>query len=151
MSLNIISRIDPTPKSVLFICDLNSIRSPIAESFLKSWVQKKIFIDSCGIGAGVIDPMVIEVMGEKNYDLSNHKSKSLSQLDDSNFDLMIAFSEHSYNSSVEFTKTLSCQVEYLPIADPSLAIGNRGQKLESYRNVRDEIFSKLNNLFRDHQ
>ena len=94
MSLNIISRIDPTPKSVLFVCDLNSIRSPIAESFLKSWVQKKIFIDSCGIGAGVIDPMVIEVMGEKNYDLSNHKSKSLSQLDDSNFDLMIAFSEH---------------------------------------------------------
>ena len=72
-------------------------------------------------------------------------------MDDSNFDLMIAFSEHSYNSSVEFAKTLSCQVEYLPIADPSLAIGNRGQKLESYRNVRDEIFSKLNNLFRDHQ
>ena len=151
MTLNIKNKIKKLPQSVLFVCDLNAIRSPIAEAFLKNWFKKQIFVDSCGIRKGSIDPMVVEIMAEKKYDLSNHKSKTLNQLDDSYYDLMIAFSENAYNSSIEYTKTSYCQVEYLPIPDPSLAIGNREQKLESYRSVRNDIFSKLKTLFRYYQ
>ena len=71
MTLNIKNKINKLPQSVLFVCDLNAIRSPIAEAFLKNWFKKQIFVDSCGIRKGSIDPMVIEIMAEKQYDLSN--------------------------------------------------------------------------------
>ena len=65
-----------TLKSILFVCNINSIRSPMAEAILKLWFNKKIFIDSCGIRKGKIDHMAVEVMKEKGFDLSNHKTRS---------------------------------------------------------------------------
>ena len=57
--------------SILFVCNINSIRSPMAEAILKVWFDKKIFVDSCGIHEGKIDHMAIEVMAEDNFDLSS--------------------------------------------------------------------------------
>ena len=75
--------------SILFVCNINSIRSPMAEVILKLWFDKKIFIDSCGIRKGKIDHMAIEVMAEENFDLTNHSSKLFSDLESTYFDLII--------------------------------------------------------------
>ena len=63
-----------TLKSILFICNINSIRSPMAEAILKLWFNKKIFIDSCGIRKGKIDHMAVEVMKEKGFDLVSNST-----------------------------------------------------------------------------
>ena len=148
MSKNISKNKNHSLRSILFICDLNSIRSPIAESVMKVWFNKKIFIDSCGVRPGKIDPLAIEVMTELNYDLSNHKSKLITQLEDNYFDLIITFSQDSYDASIIFTKTVSCEVEMFDVPDASITIGNREQRLLSYRIVRDTIITKLKERFK---
>ena len=138
------------PQAVLFVCNLNSIRSPIAEAILKVWFNKKIFVDSCGIRPGSIDHMAIEVMAEKNYNLSHHQSKLLKNLDDSYFDLIITFTNEAYNKAIEFTKTSFCEVEYFEVPDASQTIGNREQRLESYRFVRDKMILILKKRFNNY-
>jgi len=138
-----------TLKSILFICNINSIRSPMAEAILKLWFDKKIFIDSCGIRKGKIDHMAIEVMKEKGFDLSNHKTKIFSNLEDNYFDLIIAFTEEAYDEAVKLTKTEACEIELLNIPDASQTTGNRQQRVDSYRSVRDLLIEKLQNRFKE--
>ena len=137
-----------TLKSILFICNINSIRSPMAEAILKLWFDKKIFIDSCGIRKGEIDHMAIEVMKEKGFDLSNHKTKIFSNLEDNYFDLIIAFTKEAYDEAVNLKKTEACEIELLNIPDASQTTGNRQQRLDSYRSVRDLLIEKLQNRFK---
>tara|TARA_B100000029_G_scaffold514740_1_gene618801 strand:+ start:1205 stop:1645 length:441 start_codon:yes stop_codon:yes gene_type:complete len=138
-----------TLKSILFICNINSIRSPMAEAILKLWFNKKIFIDSCGIRKGKIDHMAVEVMKEKGFDLSNHKTKIFSNLEDNYFDLIIAFTKEAYDEAVNLKKTEACEIELLNIPDASQTTGNRQQRLDSYRSVRDLLIEKLQNRFKE--
>ncbi len=136
--------------SILFVCNINSIRSPMAESILKVWFDKKIFIDSCGIREGKIDHMAVEVMAEDNFDLSNHNSKLFSSLQDTSFDLIITFTKEAFVEVTSLTKTQDCEIEYLKILDASQTTGNRQQRLDSYRQVRDLLKEKLNKRFKDY-
>ena len=136
--------------SILFVCNINSIRSPMAESILKVWFDKKIFVDSCGIREGKIDHMATEVMAEDNFDLSNHNSKLFSNLQDTSFDLIITFTKEALYEVKFLTKTQDCEIEYLKILDASQTTGNRQQRLDSYRQVRDLLKEKLNKRFKDY-
>ena len=74
------------PNAILFVCNINSIRSPMAEAITKEWFDQKIFVDSCGIKFGKIDYLAVEVMAEKKLNLAGHKSKLFSELDNTFFD-----------------------------------------------------------------
>ena len=136
--------------SVLFVCNINSIRSPMAEAMLKVWFDKKIFVDSCGIREGRLDYMAVEVMAEDDFDLSNHSSKLFSSLQDTSFDLIIAFTKEAFDQVKSLTKTKDCKIEYLEIFDASQTTGNRQQRLDSYRQVRDLLKEKLKERFSDY-
>ena len=136
--------------SVLFVCNINSIRSPMAEAILKAWFDKKIFVDSCGIREGRLDYMAVEVMAEDDYDLSNHNSKLFSSLQDTSFDLIIAFTKEALDEVKSLTKTKDYKIEYLEIFDASQTTGNRQQRLESYRQVRELLKEKLKKRFSDY-
>ena len=136
--------------SILLVCNINSIRSPMAEAILKVWFNKKIFIDSCGIRNGRIDHMAIEVMAENNFDLTNHNSKLFSDLESTYFDLIITFTNEAYNEVKSQTKTQDCEIEYIDIPDTSQTTGNRQQRLDSYRQVRDLLTEKLKDRFSDY-
>jgi len=136
--------------SVLFVCNINSIRSPMAEAILKVWFDKKILVDSCGIREGRLDYMTVEVMAEDDYDLSNHNSKLFSSLQDTSFDLIIAFTKEAFDEVKSFIKTKDSKIEYLEIFDASQTTGNRQQRLESYRQVRDLLKEKLKERFSDY-
>ena len=136
--------------SVLFVCNINSIRSPMAEAILKAWFDKKIFVDSCGIREGRLDYMAVEVMAEDDFDLSNHSSKLFSSLQDTSFDLIIAFTKEALDEVKSLTKTKDYKIEYLEIFDASQTTGNRQQRLESYRQVRELLKEKLKIRFSDY-
>ena len=88
-------------------------------------------------------------MKEKGFDLSNHKTKIFSNLEDNYFDLIIAFTEEAYDEAVKLTKTEACEIELLNIPDASQTTGNRQQRLDSYRSVRDLLIEKLQNRFKE--
>ena len=75
--------------------------------------------------------------------MAGHKSKLFSELDNTFFDLIITFTKEAYEYVLSSTKTQSCIVEYFDIPDASLITGNRQQRLDGYREVRDILTKKL--------
>jgi protein-tyrosine-phosphatase len=123
------------------------IRSPMAEGLMKSLFPNTVFTDSCGINAGAPDGFVINVMNEIGIDMSRHQPKSFANLDDEYFDLIICFSDVSYEQALEIAQNKSTDVEYWPVFDAGLVSDNRDEKLKAYRLVRDLICDKLKARF----
>jgi len=135
------------PGAVLFCCTMNAIRSPMGEAILKFLHGKQIYVDSVGVRAGDPDPFVTEVMDEIGLDVSNHQSKTFSELEDDSFDLIISLSPEAQHSAVEMTRYMACDVEFWNTFDPSLVEGNREMRLDAYRQVRDELIKKIRERF----
>ena len=135
------------PGTILFACTHNMIRSPIAEGLTKALFPNKVFVDSCGIYAGVPDGFVISVMEEVGIDMSGHTPKSFADLEDEYFDLIICFSDVSHDQAKQFAEGKSTEVEHWPVFDSGLVSDNRDERLNAYRKVRDIILEKLKTRF----
>lgn len=78
-----------TIKRVLFVCVENSNRSQMAEAFARLLGGAQVEAFSAGSQpSGVVNPKAIEAMREVAYDLSTHRSKSLDELPDVEFDFV---------------------------------------------------------------
>jgi protein-tyrosine-phosphatase len=135
------------PGSVLFCCSLNAIRSPMAEGLLRHLHGHRIFVDSAGVRTDTVDPFAIAVMDEIGIDISQHKSKSFDELEDTSFDLIISLSPEAQHRAVEMTRTMACEVEYWQTLDPSHVEGSRETRLEAYRQVRDSLIRRIKAKF----
>lgn len=133
------------PTSILFACNLNAVRSPMAEAIAKHLGGRRIFVDSVGVRPGVDepDPFAVAVMDEIGLDISRHKPKSFDDLQDASFDLVISLTPEAHHKAIEMTRTMACDVEYWPTIDPTIVQGNRETMLESYRKVRDILMEKI--------
>ena len=60
--------------SVLFACNINAVRSAMAEAIIKSRFPGKIFTDSCGVTPGQQDGFAVAVMAEIDVDLGHDLS-----------------------------------------------------------------------------
>jgi protein-tyrosine-phosphatase len=75
---------------VLFICIENSNRSQMAQAFACIHGAGKVEAFSAGSRpSGKVNPRAIEFMREKDYDLSTHQSKALTDLPSVEFDVAI--------------------------------------------------------------
>ncbi|MCS7267683.1 MAG: arsenate reductase ArsC [Geminicoccaceae bacterium] len=135
------------PASVLFVCSLNSIRSPMAEAILKSLHGRRIFVQSAGVRRGELDPLAVEVMDELGLDLARHRPKTLEELEDGFFDLVVTLSPEAHHRALEMTRESACEVEFWRIPDPSLVEGSREQRLAAYRAVRDLLLRRIRERF----
>ncbi|MGD2133149.1 MAG: low molecular weight phosphatase family protein [Maricaulaceae bacterium] len=136
------------PASVLFACNLNTIRSPMAAALMKRRFSA-VHVDSCGVWpGGYTDPFMTEVMAELGPDLTAHEPRTFEELDDLSFDLIVALTEPSYERALELARTRDCEVEFWELADPSDAGETRTQRLNAYRAVRDELDRKIKERFK---
>jgi len=135
------------PGSVLFCCTYNAIRSPMAEGLLKQMHGTRIFVDSVGVRSQEIDGFVIAVMDEVGIDLAKHRSKTFDDLEDTSFDLIISLSPEAQHRAVDMTRTMACDVEFWNTLDPSIIEGNREERLEAYRQVRDGLMQRIRRRF----
>ena len=77
------------PKRLLFVCVENSSRSQMAEAFARIHGRDRVEAYSAGSRpAGEINPRAIEAMRHIGYDLSQHRSKSLAEIPEIDFDLV---------------------------------------------------------------
>ena len=137
-----------SPSAILFACNMNSIRSPMAEGLLKFLQGDRIFIDSVGVRSREIDGFTVAVMDEIGIDISKHNPKSFDDLEDSYFDLVISLSPEAQHKALEMTRVMACNVEFWNTFDPSLIESeNRETILEAYRQVRDQLLVRLKNRF----
>ena len=135
------------PSSVLFICNHNVIRSPMAEAIAKSLIGNSVYAQSAGVRAGSPDPFVEKVMDELNIDVHNRQPKTLEDLDDGYFDLVVTLSPTAHHVALEMAQVSAAEVEYWPSADPTAVQGTREQVLDAYRDVRDRLVEKIRQRF----
>ncbi|HXG77859.1 MAG TPA: arsenate reductase ArsC [Methyloceanibacter sp.] len=135
------------PGAVLFACSRNAVRSPMAEALLKHLAGKRIYVVSAGVRAGEPDPFAAAVMEELGIDMSAHKPKTLAELGDSSFDLIVSLSPEAHHKALALAEGYAIEVEYWPTADPTLTAGNREQILDAYRAVRDGLFRRIKQRF----
>jgi len=136
-----------TPASVLFVCYLNSIRSPMAEGLAKSLFGDKIYVASCGQQTGELDDLMIAVMREKGIDMTSHQAKTLSDLADTSFDVVIAFTEDAGKAAIATFADSDTKVEVWPTPDPTHGVLDVRAMMNNYRSVRDFIEGRLKKRF----
>ncbi|MCA8833915.1 MAG: low molecular weight phosphatase family protein [Proteobacteria bacterium] len=145
----------PKYHSVLFCCDHNSIRSPMAEGLMKAHVGKAIFVQSAGVKGDLdIDGYAIAVCAEVGVELARHKVRSFQELEElgdglQSYDLIVALSERAETLAREHTRTAAVEVQYWPTPDPTgQGVGeSRAVQMDAYRAVRDSLMRKIRAVF----
>ncbi len=143
------------PQSVLFCCDHNAVRSPMAEGIMKQFYGTDTYVQSVGVKNDLeIDGFSIAVCQELNVELSRHRSRSFDEMEEwgedlSSFDLVLALSPASQRRALELTRFYHIDVEYWPILDPTGLGETREAKLASYRQARDQIIERLQERWGD--
>lgn len=141
------------PQSVLFCCDHNAVRSPMAEGLMKRFYGMGTYVQSAGVRNDLeIDGFSIAVCQEMDVELSRHRSRSFDEMDRygddlSSFDLVIALSPASQARALELTRHFHLDVEYWPILDPTGLGETREAKLGQYRAARDQIITCMTERF----
>src|SRR4029079_9785581 len=138
------------PLAVLLACGQNSVRSPIAAGLFAQMFGPAIYVSSAGVRKGELDPFAVAVMAELGLDLSKHKPATFEELEEwegLNFDLIITLAPEAHHRALELTRTSGVDVEYWPTADPKAVEGSREQRLEAYRDVRDQILARIRRRF----
>ncbi len=137
------------PHSVLFCCDHNAIRSPMAEGMMKKFYGRAAYVQSAGVKNDMeIDGFAVAVAQEIGIEISRHRVRSFEEMRDwgddlGGFDLVVALSPASQRQALELTRVFHLDVEYWPIMDPSGLAEGREAKLTAYRATRDQIRAKM--------
>ncbi|MDK3019193.1 arsenate-mycothiol transferase ArsC [Pseudodonghicola flavimaris] len=140
---------DSLPQSVLFCCDHNACRSPMAEGIMKKFYGMSTYVQSVGVESDLeIDGFAIAVCEEIGVELSRHQSRSFDEMqaagdDLSSFDLVVALSAASQSRALQLTRFFHMSVEFWPILDPTGLGETREDKLAAYRKARDQIIDRL--------
>jgi protein-tyrosine-phosphatase len=137
------------PRAVLFACTMNSVRSPMAAAILRHLAGRRIYVESAGVRAGGPDAFAQAVMDEIGIDITQHAPRTLRDLHDTSFDLIVTLSPEAHHQALELTRTMAVDVEYWPTFDATLMIGqgSREQVLQAYRTVRDQLFKRIKQRF----
>ena len=123
-------------KEVLFICTHNSARSQMAEGLVNALYSDRFKAYSAGTEKTRVNPLAIEVMKEIGIDISHHTSKTVEVFRDRLFDIVVTVCDNARETCPFFPGK---KVIHNSFQDPSSATGTREERLQVFRNVRDEI------------
>ena len=130
--------------SVLFLCNQNAIRSPMAAVLLNDLGAASA--ESAGITPGDADPLSEAALAELGLAIPEGP-RSVEAVKLGRFDLIVALSPQAQHRALELTRNTGTAVEYWPVQDPSAVDGSREQRLAAYRAVRDTLLEKLKDRF----
>jgi len=139
------SRIDERHSAlptVLFVCSMNSVRSPIAAALARQAFPGRLISRSVGVNGGKADSFVYDVMEEVGIDMSVHTPHTMDELVANRFDLVVTLSDDARQAIAARDLEIGT-LEHWPVDDPSLAEGNRSTILDRYRALRDDLGQRV--------
>ena len=139
------SRIDERESNlptVLFVCSMNSVRSPIAAALARRFFPGRLIVRSAGVRSGKADGFVHEVMEEIGIDMSVHTPHTMHELAANHFDLVVTLSEDAAEAVVQRGLEMGAN-EHWPMPDPTEMEGNREAVLSGYRTLRDTLQTRV--------
>ncbi|BCH60732.1 protein-tyrosine-phosphatase [Agrobacterium vitis] len=136
------------PHSVLFLCGMNAVRSPMAEALAKRLLPSGVYVASAGVRHGERDPFVDVVLDEIGLSLGKRQPQTLDELEDDFFDLVVTLAPEAHHAALELTRSSSVEVVYWPMHDPTIEADTRDQQLAAYREVRDRLAVLIEQRFK---
>ena len=140
---------DGLPQSILFCCDHNAVRSPMAEGMMKKFYGDRVYVQSAGVKSELdVDGFAVAVCEEIGVPLHLHKSRSFDEMqewgdDVGAYDLIVALSPASQRRVLDLTRFHHLEVEYWPVLDPTGLGTMREEKLDAYRQTRNQIRERM--------
>jgi PAS domain S-box-containing protein len=141
---------------ILFICLTNSTRSQMAEALLRARAGGRAEAFSAGIAPGSLHPLAVQVLEEVGVQVTGQEAKSIGQLEESMFDLVITLCNDAREACFSPDKTGEEEQKRLfsgvpiylhwPVGEPADAGGGREEILGSFRTVRDLVGKRLADL-----
>jgi len=124
-------------KNVMVLCTGNSCRSQMMQGYLKQIAGNKANIYSAGIETHGVNPTAIAIMREDGVDISDHTSNHINEYLKIEFDYVITVCDHAKENCPWFpSKALRLHQNF---EDPAIAKGSEEEKLQKFRQVRNEI------------
>jgi arsenate reductase len=135
-------------KRVLILCTGNSARSQMAEGLLRHDGGDRFEVFSAGTHPGHVRPEAIEAMRELGIDISSHRSKSVDEFTNKEFDYVITVCDNAREHCPVFPGTT--QRIHWSFDDPAAALGDEAARLAEFRRVRDQIRERLKGFITSH-
>jgi arsenate reductase len=128
---------------VLFLCSGNSARSQMAEALLRKHAGQGYEVHSAGTDPQGINPLTVQVMTEAGVNMDGHRSKSLDEyLGKVRIHYAITVCENAEKSCPSVWPF--CQERlFWPFEDPAACEGSDEERLQKFRQVRDQIEAKI--------
>jgi arsenate reductase len=131
----------PLPR-VLFLCTGNSARSQMAEALLRKHGGQFYEVYSAGTEPKSIHPLTLQVMQEAGIDMSQQYSKALTEyMGKLHFGFLITVCDRAEKACPIFPG-MGIRLHW-PFEDPAAFEGTPAEKVDKFRQVRDQIEAKI--------
>jgi thioredoxin type arsenate reductase len=131
------------PRHLLFLCVANSARSQMAEGIARSLAPPGVEISSAGSAPSRLNPLAVRALAEIGIDISGHRSKSVDEIPPGDVDVVVTLCAEEV-CPVFMGKALRI---HWGLPDPASAGGDEAARLQSFRDVRDELGRRLAVVF----
>jgi len=113
----------------------------MAEGLLRFIGGDNFVVESAGIAPTSVRPEAIEAMGEMGIDISGHRSKSVDEFVDREFDFVITVCDNANENCPIFPG--KAERIHWSFTDPASVDGTDEERLAAFRDVRDQIKERL--------
>lgn len=131
------------PRHVLFLCVANSARSQMAEGIARALAPGGLKVSSAGSAPSRLNPLAVRALAEIDIDISGQRSKSVDEIPPGDVDAVVTLCAEEV-CPVFLGKALRV---HWGLPDPAMAAGTDDDKLQAFRNVRDELRRRLAIVF----
>jgi len=127
---------------LLFLCVANSARSQMAEGLARERFGEAVNVQSAGSQPSRVNPLAIRALAEIGVDITRHRAKSVAEIDPATVDVVVTL------CADEVCPVFLGKARRLhwPLPDPAAAEGTGEERLQRFRDLRDEILRRLGQL-----
>lgn len=125
------------PIRILFLCTGNSCRSQMAEGWTHALQGGSIEAFSAGTNPGEVNPRAVQVMAEFGVDISEQRSKHLSEFLGQPFDYVVTLCDSAHAACPVFPGAK--KTVHVGFPDPAQATGTPEEIQTEFRRVRDQL------------
>lgn len=133
-----------TPIRVLFLCTGNSARSIIAAALLKKIGEDAFEAHSAGTRPKGINPYTVRVLEAASIDISEERSKNVSEYEGQEFDYVITVCDAAAEECPIFPG--QPQRIHWSFVDPAAAEGTDEEKLRAFQRTLREMWTRISNF-----
>lgn len=134
-------------QQLYFLCTGNSCRSQMAEGFARALAPADWVIASAGVETHGLNPRAVQVMAEVGIDISQNTSKRIDPAYLNSSDVVVTLCGDARDKCPMTPPTVDRR--HWPLPDPAQATGSEAEVLATFRQVRDDIQTRVAQLIHE--